>query len=95
MSSRAPLAFKVFEAPGVPAGCPGCGWWAGDLEFSRFHCWRRTKATAPESGEVCSHFWPAGSPRPAADEAVPVVEPAVEPVEVSAVSQLSLFGGKS
>jgi len=83
----------------VPAGCPGCGWWAGELEFSRFHCWRRSKSRAPESAEGCSEFWPAGSPRPAAD---PVGPDEGEPAELvdlpadpgQAASQLSLFGGE-
>jgi len=78
------------------ASCLDCGWWAGHLAFSRFHCWRRSAASAPIEGEGCSDFWAAGSPLLAA----PVEVEVSDPVEVSAPvgsggGQLSLFGGES
>lgn len=92
-------ALSVQDGGEVPQGCEGCGWFAGPMDFSRFHCWRRTKATAPEAGEVCRDYWPEGAPRPEAPvDPVDVPEwdgPALLPLFVdSSGSQLSLFGGE-
>jgi len=79
----------------VPAGCPGCGWWAGELEFSRFHCWRRSKSRAPESAETCPDYWPDGAPGPGMVTTAAAVEMGqTGDQSTESGSQLSLFGGE-
>jgi hypothetical protein len=88
-------SLSVRDSASESAGCPGCLFWAGDLEFSRFHCWRRVKSGAPAAGEVCGEFWPASLPFEAAPADPELLSIPIPEVEVSrAPAQLSLFGGE-